>query len=430
MGSRSILTLCLALFLAIACSESDGGGGSGATDTVNGDSAQSDTQSDTQSDAADSDAADDSVGDTGETGDTTVTLPFSEAFIDSLCDRLCGRKQECNVPPVDDCRGDCQAAIIADPGYAKSIACWMNVEGACETPAACADPVPDDPDCVANCNAATDCGLFPHLFLGDSAAECIVNCSGFVPVASSPEEQATLTCIYAGIADCDLAAIEACFGGMEGGPCDDMCDAVGDCDNMGVIFGDREVCMSDCAGWGMDRAMAANACATFGRDEDEELTDATCQAQGQCFPPPTAPATDADAFCAELLPLCSAHPDFGFSTDQNACVWLMTGFAVQLPGADFAAGTTCLEAMDSCEDMGIVFGCLVPTYAPCQGFCEGLDDCMSNPPPADWPGVEACVAWCSQVAVQDTTTIDNAITCTEASSSCEDFFACLPESAQ
>jgi hypothetical protein len=50
----------------------------------------------------------------------------------------------------------------------------------------------------------------------------------------------------------------------------------------------------------------------------------------------------------------------------------------------------------------------------------------TDPPPPDWPGVEACNQWCSMGHAQDPSGIEQLIQCVELSGDCETTLACLP----
>jgi hypothetical protein len=155
-----------------------------------------------------------------------------------------------------------------------------------------------------------------------------------------------------------------------------------------------------------------------------------CEPQATCFPPPSDVALGSTTFCATLIELCADQPDFNMPADVDVCAWLMTGFALRIPGVDFVSAALCAEGVQSCgDDAAEVMSCLIPEYAPCQGYCVAIDACMADAPepPEDWPGVEGCVDWCSSLHSQQPELVESAIACVAGAADCMAIGACIGE---
>ena len=371
-----------------------------------------------------SDVQEDAPADTTEV-DAGPPLPYSHAFLDRLCGSYCALMAQCSTEPADCVQG-CFADVVADPGYAKNLACWT-ATSTCELFGKCFDAaIPDDPACSTAGQQAEGCGFFPDPTLGADATDFLAQCSGFAWAVAGTDSVAMLQCILDAIAACDASGMAACFPQQSGGTCDDLCASLDGCGNIPGLFASVADCQSACYGWDSGPALAVLACATIGNDEGDTPTPQSCEAQGLCFPPPSAKVEGTDAFCTELLALCSGAPGFDLPDDVGICGWLVTGLTVRLPGADVAAGTTCVQAKADCADPQGVMTCLLPPYEPCTGMCQTVDACLPEPKPADWTGVEACAQWCSMGHAQDPSGAEQIVQCVTLSSDCTTTLACLP----
>ena len=390
-----------------------------------------DTEPDAAPDTA-SDAADDvpSPSDTTPPGDATEadvapSSPYTQAFVDARCAAYCELLAQCDTADAA-CADDCRAAVADDPAYAANLVCWTT-SNSCDAHALCFDgPVPAEPRCTAACGQAETCGLYPSEFLGANAAECDVLCSSFAWIMTSAGQQAALDCIVDKIEACDSLGLGQCLQGGGNPPCDEVCASLTACQNIPGLFESAEACHAACEGYGQGPALAALACATVGNDEGDTLTAESCASQASCFPPPDAPADGVAPLCSALLAKCAGQPGFELPNDLTVCGWLITGFLVRFPGADLVDGAACIQAKPDCADPDKVMACLLPPYAPCPGACQALDACMPAPPPAEWPGVDACAEWCTMSHAADPAGTEAIVQCIALSEECGTTLACVP----
>jgi len=447
-----ILALALVLWL-MACESSGGGGGPDiqsldapgidlvvpdapdaegdvgkdgqAVDAV-ADSPGTDTPEpgDATPDLAGPDAPDASPGDTAE-ADAPPVLPYSQGFIQGLCERYCELQGTCQAPAAD-CVDACVAAVVAEPGYAKNLACFTSAEN-CDLAGKCLDePIPDAPDCIMGCDKADQCGFYPSDMLGADASECGVQCSGFSWLLAGTGMEPVLDCIFGKIDQCDQLGIAECIPEQSNGPCTELCAGLAACQNIPGLFETADACAAACGAWGTGPALAAMACASVGNDQGDTPTPESCAAQAQCFPPPTELVSGTEPFCTALLALCSGNPDFKIPNDLDVCGWLITGFVVRFPGADLVGGTTCVQGKPDCSAPNQVMGCLLPAFEPCAGFCQSVDACLPEPKPADWPGVAGCAQWCSMNHAQEPAGTEQVIQCVALSGDCGTTLDCVP----
>lgn len=364
---------------------------------------------------------------TGPDADTTIELPFSEALIDSLCNDTCQLRVECHAEAdVVACHAACVQEIVQNPGWATNLACWRTSES-CDAEEACLGaPLPVDDRCTTVCAKAAECGLYPSEMFDAGEPECAVQCNGFAAIAVGTDLNATLDCIVAAVEVCDQLAAAACLPEQGEGPCTELCASVEACQNVPGLFESHEACLAACEGFDLGPALAAMACVSIGNDDGQSPAPETCAAQADCFPPPTEMAAGTGPFCSALLGLCAGQPNFEIPNDLTVCGWLLTGFVARIPGADFEAGAACVQGKPDCAEPNQVMMCLVPSYAPCTGFCQAADACIPEPKPDKWPGVEGCAQWCSMGHVQNPPVFEQAIQCVALSGDCETTMACLP----
>lgn len=481
LGSRVSWALCAAFLLFAAACSSDSSTSSvdgqevGVGDVISevqiqtdGQDAQQETGLDGEDTAAEAlsdttdeqqpgDGVDDSAVDaqpevadeTAETAETaevdeeqTAFEGFSVGFLVKTCDKYCDVAGGCGVDIGDSCSAQCVATISGDPETVYDYLCWT-MTGTCVYAEACtALDITLSPLCEELCADASACGMFPSQMLGTSLLECHAQCSTYKGLTDgSPEGEAVMGCVVDAVAECDGVAMLACTTQDGDSVCQEVCDPLETCDNIPGVYPSMGDCMSTCESYDVGPAVAALACTSFGLDDFEEPQDPenpppgepsaeVCEAQSSCFPPPTALALGSTTFCATLIELCADEPGFELPADVDVCAWLMTGFAVRIPGVDFVHAALCAEELENCDQGGdTIMSCLIPRYEPCEGYCEALDTCLTQgpEPPEDWPGVEGCVIWCSSLHSQQPDIVDAAIACVAVAPDCGAMGVCIGE---
>lgn len=440
-----LLLVILALSLSLpACGSDDGGSSLSGADLGISEGISADAVSDGE-DKDDTGSTDDVQGEslaesseqigqdatdevsTETAGEVTDPAPYATAFMEKWCDSYCELHEECHGPAEGCFQEGCISAIVSDPEWMKNLVCW-GISETCDDEAHCMDaPLPETERCDALCLDADACGLLPSDMLGEDATECLVLCTAFAHLSIGTEMEPAFTCIEDAAEDCNALAMVGCVEGGDGNICGRTCESLEACGNIPGLFANQETCFDTCQSYDIGPAIALMACATFGQDEEGGDEPAPCPDQSHCFPPPQVIPDGAEDFCGALLELCDGAEGFELPADTETCGWLMAGFGSQFGSVEFSDSAACVEALPDCEDPNAAFSCLTPDYAPCAGYCEKLDGCMSVPPPEDWPGVEICTAHCNSMALQDPDSLDLAIACVMDADGC-DVQHCFPKS--
>ncbi len=232
-----------------------------------------------------------------------------------------------------------------------------------------------------------------------------------------------------------LAIVPLAFvhcGGSGGGgaalvSCEELCDLTIAC---GLVDGlDTATCLEGCSGdtdghqGGSDcHAIAGgNDCAAFGQCLSEILGGEESGEEESGEEETGGEGVDCDAYCAdvgECAEKWDTTPDVVFNGCLDGCT--------ESSAEEQASVAACLDASSSCDD---TYACILdpdddPPAVDCDAYCSTVSECAEEWETTPGDVLDSCLDGCTEAPAEEQLEV---ATCLDASSNCDQIFACVPE---